>query len=120
MTRLLHIDSSARIAGSITRDLTAEFATQWKSVHPDGQVVNRDIGVDPIPHLMDATVAAMFVPPAVRNPKQVEATALQEELIAELASVDTVVIGVPMYNLDAQGVDRSCRDLWAHGRHGFI
>jgi FMN-dependent NADH-azoreductase len=49
---------------------------------------------------MDPAVAAMFVPLAVRTPEQVAATALQEELIAELASVDTVVIGVPMYNFN--------------------
>ena len=100
MARLLHIDSSARIADSITRQLTSEFATHWKSAHPDGLVTHRDVGVNPIPHIMEATVAAMFVPLAFRTPEQIQATALQEELIAELASVDTVVIGVPMYNFN--------------------
>jgi FMN-dependent NADH-azoreductase len=100
VTRLLQIDSSARTTDSITRDLTAEFATHWKSIYPEGHVTHRDLGVNPIPHLMEPTVASMFVPLALRSSEQVRATALQEELIAELASVDTVVIGVPMYNFN--------------------
>lgn len=100
MTRLLHIDSSARTTGSITRQLTAEFATQWKNVNPDGLVVHRDVGANPIPHIMEATAAAMFVPLGFRTPEQIQATALQEELITELASADTLVIGVPMYNFN--------------------
>ena len=69
MTRLLHIDSSVRTEGSITRELTAEFATQWKRTHPDGFVTLRDIGANPVPHLSEATVGAMFVPPAFRTPE---------------------------------------------------
>lgn len=100
MPRLLHIDSSAQSAGSVTRALTAEFAAQWRSAHPDGLATYRDLGSNPVPHLTGATVAAMFVPPPARTPEQRLATALQEQLIAELASVDTVVIGVPMYNFN--------------------
>lgn len=104
MTHLLHIDSSARTTGSITRHLTAEFTMQWKSSHPDGRVTYRDLATAPIPHLAEATVAAMFLPPAARTASQIEATALQEELIAELAASDIVVIGAPMYNFSIPSV----------------
>ncbi len=40
----------------------------------------------------------MFIPPAAQTPEQVAATAQQEELIAELAAADTLLIGAPMYN----------------------
>ena len=98
MDHLLHLDSSARITGSISRQLTAEFAERWRALHPAGVVAYRDLAVAPLPHIPEATVAAMFLPPAARTPAQAEATALQEELIAELAAADTLLLGVPMYN----------------------
>ena len=42
----------------------------------------------------------MFIPPVARTPEQVGATALQEELIAELAAADTLLLGAPMYNFN--------------------
>jgi FMN-dependent NADH-azoreductase len=98
MAHLLQIDSSARTTGSITRQLTAQFASEWLLAHPAGNVAHRDLAAAPVPHLTEAAVAAMYVPPNARNAEQVAATALQEELIAELAAADTVVIGAPMYN----------------------
>ena len=100
MAHLLHVDSSARTTGSISRQLTAEFATHWKHSNPGGHVTRRDLACAPLPHLAEATVGAMFIPPMARNPEQVLATALQEELIAELAAADMVVIGAPMYNFN--------------------
>ena len=98
LDHLLHIDSSARTTDSISRQLTAAFTTHWKHSNPAGVVTYRDLGNTPVPHISEATTAAMFIPPIARNPAQVLATALQEDLIAELAAADTVVIGVPMYN----------------------
>jgi FMN-dependent NADH-azoreductase len=100
MDHLLHIDSSARTAGSVTRQLTSLFVEHWSYAHPDGTVTYRDLGTHPLPHLTDAMVNAMFVPLAVRTPKQMKVTALQERLIAEIEAADTLVIGVPMYNFN--------------------
>lgn len=98
MAHLLHIDSSSRTIGSTSRQLTAEFASRWATAHPGGTITRRDLAAHPLPHLQEATVAAMFVPPAYRTPAQQEATTLQEELIAELAAADTLLLGAPMYN----------------------
>ncbi len=100
MAHLLHLDSSARTTGSISRQLTSEFAAHWKENNPQSIVTYRDLANDPLPHIQEATVAAMFIPPAARNAEQVLATALQEKLIAELAASDTLVIGAPMYNFN--------------------
>lgn len=104
MAHLLHIDSSARTTSSITRHLTAEFAAQWRSSHPHGLVTYHDLVTAPIPHIGEETVAAMFLPPVARTAPQIQATALQEKLIAELAASDTVVIGAPMYNFSIPSV----------------
>ncbi|MDQ3327715.1 MAG: NAD(P)H-dependent oxidoreductase [Chloroflexota bacterium] len=110
MAHLLHLDSSARTAGSISRQLTAEFAEHWKSNHPEDHVTYRDLASNPLPHIQEATVAAMFIPPAARTPEQTQATALQEELIAELAEADTLLIGAPMYNFGVPSALKSWID----------
>ena len=84
----------------MSRQLTAEFAAKWKDAYPDGTVTYRDLAAEPLPHLSEETVTAMFVPLSVRTPAQTKACALQETLIAELRAADTVVIGSPMYNLN--------------------
>ncbi len=98
MAHLLHLDSSARTTGSISRQLTAEFVAHWQANHPEGQVTYRDLAATPVPHIHELTVASMVIPPAMRTRAQNLATALQEELIAELAAADTLLLGAPMYN----------------------
>jgi FMN-dependent NADH-azoreductase len=61
-------------------------------------VTYRDLVIDPVPHHKAATVAAMCVSPAICTPEQARLTAVQEELVVELAATDTLLIGAPMYN----------------------
>jgi FMN-dependent NADH-azoreductase len=110
MAHLLHIDSSARTTGSTSRQLTAEFAAYWATTHPGGTIAYRDLAANPLPHLQEATIAAMFIPPAMRTTAQVRATALQEALIAELAAADTLVLGAPMYNFSVPSALKSWID----------
>jgi FMN-dependent NADH-azoreductase len=44
MTHLLHIDASPRQDRSISRTLTQEFITDWKTAHPSDTVTDRDLG----------------------------------------------------------------------------
>ena len=46
--KLLQIDSSAR-AGSVTRRLTAKFAEEWRTNHPTGEVIQRDLSTTMLP-----------------------------------------------------------------------
>lgn len=100
MSHLLHIDSSVRSTTSITRTLTAEFASIWADAHPGGQVTYRDLAQGSVPHISEEMVPAMWIPPSARTADQRRATELQERLIAELEAVDTLVIGAPMYNFN--------------------
>ena len=110
MAHLLHIDSSARTTGSTSRQLTAEFAAHWAATHLGGLVTYRDLAAIPLPHLQEVTVAAMFIPPAFRTEAQAQATTLQEELIAELAAADTLLLGAPMYNFNIPSALKSWID----------
>ncbi len=98
MPTLLHLDSSADLTGSVSRELTARFAAAWSALGPAHVVVRRDLHSDPLPHL---PTNALHWAPRLRRPGQSvppEAEALQDRLIQELISADAVVIGAPMYN----------------------
>jgi FMN-dependent NADH-azoreductase len=49
MPTLLHIDSSPLYGRSVSRRLTGTLVTEWKSSHPDGRVVYRDLNAAQIP-----------------------------------------------------------------------
>lgn len=98
MPQLLHVDSSANVDTSVSRELTRLFADTWRARGPEFTVVTRDLHRDPVPHLPDAELhyaARLRVPDATPHPA---AEALQAELIAEVAAADAVVVGAPMYN----------------------
>ncbi|TPW73765.1 FMN-dependent NADH-azoreductase [Schumannella sp. 10F1B-5-1] len=98
MPQLLRIDSSADVAGSVSRALTDAFVAAWTGRGDDHTVVVRDLHRDPLPHLPDP---ALHWAPRLRvegATPPAAAVALQDELIAELSAADAVVIGAPMYN----------------------
>jgi len=98
MAHLLHIDSSLRAEGSISREVSAAFAEHWRAANPGGTYTYRDFGAQPVPHLDWATYLAETVPVADRTPEQQALTKVNSELIADLEVADTVLLAVPMYN----------------------
>ena len=98
MPHLLHLDSSADAEHSRSRAITATFAAAWRDQGTDRTVTYRDLHRDPLPHLADA---ALHWPPRLRPAgaaPPAAATALQEELSAELVAADVLLIGAPLYN----------------------
>jgi Flavodoxin-like fold len=53
MSTLLHLDASAR-RRSISRELGGAFASAWRSQHPDGRYVYRDLTTAPVPFIDEA------------------------------------------------------------------
>ncbi|MGM1057928.1 FMN-dependent NADH-azoreductase [Saccharothrix sp. Mg75] len=89
MTELLHIDTSLRTGGSVSREVTAAFAQAWLAANPDGGHTYRDLAADPLPHI-DATTLAARAGAGDRT--------LEERVRGELLAADTLLIGAPMYN----------------------
>ncbi|OWY36270.1 FMN-dependent NADH-azoreductase [Herbaspirillum aquaticum] len=98
MSTLLHIDSSARSGGSISRELTASFAQQWQAKNPGGKIIHRDLAANALPHLSESLLGAYFTPADARSAEQAEVIKQSDALVDELLAADTIVIGVPMYN----------------------
>ncbi|MFG1805438.1 FMN-dependent NADH-azoreductase [Streptomyces sp. NPDC049040] len=110
MPHLLHIDSSVQGENSVSRRLTARAAAAWRAAHPDGTVTYRDLGEEPLPHLIPSTVYAGAVPAADRTPAQAAAMALSEQVVGEVREADTVLLGLPVYNFGAPSSVKSWVD----------
>jgi FMN-dependent NADH-azoreductase len=104
MPTLLHIDSSPLYGRSVSRQLTGAFVAQWKSSHPDGTVIYRDLSATAMPPVNADWVGAVYTPEAARTPQQKELLLLSDSLFAELEQADEYVIGVPMHNFGVPSV----------------
>jgi len=104
MSTLLHIDSSPLYGRSVSRQLTDAFVTQWKSSHPGGTVVDRDLNATAISPITAEWVGAAFTPEEARTQQQRDLLALSDTLIAELEQADEYVFGVPMHNFGVPSV----------------
>ena len=94
--KLLQIDSSARSA-SVTRQLTARAAEEWKGNTPEGVVIYRDLAATQFPPITDDW-SATHLDASKLSPGQRSYLSTSDQLIDELRAADTIVIGAPMYN----------------------
>ena len=86
--KLLHIDSSALGAQSVTRELSAAIVARWQDTVPGLSVIYRDLDANPLPHLSGGSLAQA-------DPAE---AADAERVLAQFLAADVVVIGAPMYN----------------------
>ncbi len=98
MKTLLRLDSSPRGERSHSRQLTGLYTQTWQQAHPDGKVVQRDLGRQPVPLVTEDWIAAAFSNPADHTAEQQAAIAVSNELVDELLAADELLIGAPMYN----------------------
>lgn len=98
MKSLLVINASGRVTRSITRQLTGRFVERWMEAHPDAEIIERDVGVNPPTPVSEAWVAASFSPADQRTPEMHAALEESETFIEEILRADAIVMGVPMYN----------------------
>ncbi|MER6347968.1 FMN-dependent NADH-azoreductase [Streptomyces sp. NPDC001595] len=106
---LLHLDASAR-RRSFSREVGDAVAAAWRTSHPDGRYVHRDLARTPVPQideawteLCDHVLEHGITDPhryreAVRTPAQAATWAVVEPLLGELLAADVVLIATPMYN----------------------
>ncbi|MGC5168784.1 FMN-dependent NADH-azoreductase [Luteimicrobium sp. DT211] len=98
MPTLLRLDSSYDDAASVSRALTATFATAWLAGGPDRAVVEHDLRTDPV---APPGRGALHWAPGLRAPDAVVpagAEAAHARVLDELLAADAVVIGAPLYN----------------------
>lgn len=111
MKTLLQIQTSLFESNGQSSRLASRFTDEWRATNPDGEVVVRDIGRDPVPHLTAQRFQAFLAKPADRTPEQQAVAAFSDALIDELRRADVIVLGLPMYNF---GVPSSLKAYFDH------
>ncbi|MEY4923382.1 MAG: hypothetical protein RLY17_2099 [Pseudomonadota bacterium] len=100
MKKILILKSSILASHSQSNKLANFFVEQWRATHADDQMTVRDLAAQPIPVLDGELVGALRPSDAALTPRQEDALALSDQLIAELQENDVIVIAAPMYNFN--------------------
>lgn len=100
MSKVLVLKSSILAGYSQSNQLSDYFVEQWREKHSADEITVRDLAANPIPVLDGELVGALRPSDAPLTPRQQEALALSDELIAELKAHDVIVIAAPMYNFN--------------------
>jgi FMN-dependent NADH-azoreductase len=104
MRTLLVVEASPRGEHSMSRGLTKRFVEAWRSHHPDGRVVERDLMKTELPYVTLPWLGAYFTPADQHTPAMKDLLRLSDELVAELLAADDLAIGTPVYNYNIPAV----------------
>lgn len=96
MAHILALNSTVSGDESVSRLLVEDAVQRLVGVHSGAIVTRRDLGTDPIPHLVPATVAGIRA--VAKTEAELAARTLSDKLISEVFAADIIVMGVPMYN----------------------
>jgi FMN-dependent NADH-azoreductase len=96
---LFRLDASIRTEGSHSRRIADIVQQEWRASDPDSPVINREIGIEPLPSdAWAAAVSANGVAEEDRSPAQRAAAELAATLAGELDDADALLFAVPLYN----------------------
>lgn len=95
MRNILVLKSSILGEHSQTNQLSDYLTAQLSQAH----IIERDLAASPLPSY-DSSAANALRRGAVNSEAEQQLVALSDQLIAELNSVDTLVINAPMYNFN--------------------
>lgn len=114
---ILIVTSSAQGEASVSSALAADFAEELRRAQPGSSIQLRDLGREPIPHLIEATIAGIRAEAATEA--EIAARDLSDRLIAEVRAADLVVIASPMYNFGISSTLKSWFDYLLRPRVAF-
>lgn len=100
MSKVLVLKSSILAGYSQSNQLADHLVSQWQEKHSADTVTVRDLAADPVPVLDGELVGALRPSDTPLTPRQQEALALSDTLIAELKAHDVIVLAAPMYNFN--------------------
>lgn len=98
MTQLLVVETSPRGDPSISRQMTRRFVQAWRTAHPGGEVIVRDLAETQLSFVTAPWLQAYFTPVQQHSPEMQQVLRLSDALVAELLAADHIVVATPVYN----------------------
>ncbi len=110
MKNILHINSSGRYEGSVTRQVSDLVVTHLRQENSALEIVSRDLAAG-IPFVDESWIDANFTAAEERSNSQNEALKFSDELVAEIQNAEYIVIAAPIYNFSIPAVLKAWVDL---------
>jgi len=98
MPTILRLDSSPRDNSSHSRAIADAVEQSFIFDSEDWRVIRRDLSTQHIDAISQETIEGFYTPKESLPLNLKKATALSDELIAELAEAETLLISAPIYN----------------------
>jgi len=114
---ILIVKSSAQGAASVSNRLTDHFAAAVLAAEPAGKIVVRDVGRNPLPHLVEDTIVG--IRGEAQSETELATRQISDELLAEVQAADLVVIASPMYNFGISSTLKTWFDFVLRPRIAF-
>jgi len=127
--KLLHIDTSIKATGSLSREMSAAAVKRLKREAPDIAVHYRDLAAHPLGDLTERVFAAHAKGADISDLDQAELSDLAESgmVLEEFMASDVIVMGVPFYNFTVPSslkawIDRICvaGKTFSYGASGVV
>jgi len=116
--RVLRIDASARVEGSVTRQLADQLVDGLATRVADLAVTRRDLARG-LPFVDAGWIAANITDPDARSDAQRETLAGSDALVEEVRDADVWVIATPIYNFGVPASLKAWVDQIARARLTF-
>ena len=105
---ILNINSSAKINGSRSRQLTKALTIKLAQLS-DGNIIDRDL-TRGLQFITEAMIDRYYTPENELSAADKDILRPSDELVSELIESDIIVIGAPMYNFGIPGTLKSYLD----------
>lgn len=115
---ILHINSSSRYQGSITRQISEYIVNSQLQASPHLTVVERDLATG-LPFIDEQWVNANFTPEEQRTEIDKNALSFSDSLVNQLKQAEHIVIASPIYNFGIPAVLKAWIDLIARAKLTF-
>jgi FMN-dependent NADH-azoreductase len=119
MTNILFVTSSPRGGASHSSKVAERVLADLVASTPDASVVRRDLAREPLPHLDENYLVALFGPAENRTDEQKALVALSDKLVDELLAADIVVIASAMINFTITSTLKTWLDYIARAGRTF-
>lgn len=116
MNKVLVLNAGLNGENSNSNKLTQAFINQLAS---ESEVFTRDLNNEALPHLTAQEMGAWMTPADELTPEQRELASISDKLIQELLDHDTIVIGMPMYNMGVPSTFKTYIDRIARAGKTF-
>ncbi len=115
--KILHINSSGRVEGSVTRDISAQLVSQLQQ-QTGYDTMKLDLA-EGLPFVDEQWIGANFTDPEQRSDRQKAKLALSDSLVSDLQEASHIVIAAPIYNFSVPAVLKAWIDMVARARVTF-